>query len=278
MAERIDTPFTNEHFVAFCEQMLGMPYWYGTVVYKCTENLLKRKTRQYPSHYRASRTARYQDDIAKQKVCADCVGLIKGYCWTNGGVGVAEAIGTDKTFSSNYGANGCPDKGANSMFSYAKRKGCKWGTISTLQEVPGLALRAEGHVGVYVGGGYAIEECGFNYGCVKTKVSERKWTHWYQLPFIDYGDALEEDTPAKDSMLTSEALTRNLKKGCTGDDVKQLQANLLKLGYSLPKYGADGKFGSETCAAVRAFQEAQGLTVDGVYGPATHAVMMALVG
>lgn len=39
MSERINTPFTNEHFVAFCEKMVGQPYWYGSVVYKCTENL-----------------------------------------------------------------------------------------------------------------------------------------------------------------------------------------------------------------------------------------------
>ena len=39
MSDRINTPFTNEHFVAFCLSMLGQPYWYGTVVYKCTENL-----------------------------------------------------------------------------------------------------------------------------------------------------------------------------------------------------------------------------------------------
>ena len=35
MSERINIPFSNEHFVAFCEKMIGMPYWYGTVVYKC---------------------------------------------------------------------------------------------------------------------------------------------------------------------------------------------------------------------------------------------------
>lgn len=29
---RIDTPFTNEHFAAFCEKMLGQPYWYGSCV------------------------------------------------------------------------------------------------------------------------------------------------------------------------------------------------------------------------------------------------------
>ena len=76
------------------------------------------------------------------------------------------------------------------MFTYAKSKGCAWGTIDTLPEIPGVALRSDGHVGVYVGDGYAVEERGFSYGCVKTKVSSRKWTHWFQLPFVDYGDAV----------------------------------------------------------------------------------------
>ena len=190
MSERINTPYTNEHFVAFCEKMLGMPYWYGTVVYKCTESLRARKAKQYPAHYGSGRAERYRNDIANKKVCADCVGLIKGYQWTGGGQGVLESIGTDKTFSSKYGSHNCPDKSANGMFSYAKSKGCAWGTIDTLPEVPGVALRFDGHVGVYIGGGYAIEERGFNYGCVKTRVSSHKWTHWYQLPFIDYGDAV----------------------------------------------------------------------------------------
>ena len=95
MAERIDTPFTGEHFAAWCEKMVGQPYWYSAVVYKCTENLRSRKAKQYPAHYGSSRTARYRDNIAKKKVCADCVGLIKGYNWTNGGQGVIESIGTD---------------------------------------------------------------------------------------------------------------------------------------------------------------------------------------
>lgn len=137
MSERINTPYTSEHFVAFCLSMLGQPYWYGTVVYKCSESLRSRKAKQYPSHYKDSRTARYKQDIANKKVCADCVGLIKGYNWTSGGVGVREAIGTDKTFSSKYGGNGCPDKSANGMFTYAKSKGCAWGTIDTLPEIPG---------------------------------------------------------------------------------------------------------------------------------------------
>ncbi len=280
MSERINTPYTNEHFVAFCEEMLGMPYWYGTVVYKCTESLRSRKAKQYPAHYGSGRTSRYHDDIAKKKVCADCVGLIKGYQWTNGGQGVLESVGTDKTFSNKSGANGCPDKGANAMFAYAKSKGCAWGTIDTLPEVPGVALRFDGHVGVYIGTGYAIEERGFNYGCVKTQVSSRKWTHWYQLPFVDYGDAVftggsaaKPDTPSSEYTLG----TRTLMNGSKGTDVKAMQEFLLQLGYTLPKYGADGDFGSETATALKRFQSKAGLAQDGVYGSETHKVLMEAV-
>ena len=279
MSERINTPFTNEHFVAFCLSMIGQPYWYGTVVYKCSESLRSRKARQYPSHYGSSRTARYKDDIAGKKVCADCVGLIKGYNWTSGGVGVMESIGTDKTFSSKYGGNGCPDKSANGMFTYAKSKGCAWGTIDTLPEIPGVALRSDGHVGVYVGDGYAVEERGFSYGCVKTKVSSRKWTHWFQLPFVDYGDAVftggsnvKPDTPATEYTLGS----RSLEKGAKGTDVRTMQELLLQLGFSLPKYGADGSFGAETLSALKAFQSKAGIKSDGIYGTETHAALMAV--
>ena len=92
MAERKDTPFTGEHFAAWCEKMVGQPYWYGSCVYKCTQSLLDRKAKQYPAHYTSGRIKRYKDDIAKKKICADCVGGCKGYAWTNGGVGVLESI------------------------------------------------------------------------------------------------------------------------------------------------------------------------------------------
>ena len=162
-----------------------LPGWLDGLV-----NVFEKTTvgvrKQYPAHYTSGRMKRYKDDIAKKKVCADCVGGCKGYAWTNGGQGVLESIGTSKTFSSKYGAHGCPDKSANGMFSYAKSKGCAWGDISTLPEIPGIALRFDGHVGYYVGNGYAVEWRGFNYGCVRTRVKDRPWTHWYKLPFIDY--------------------------------------------------------------------------------------------
>lgn len=60
-------PFTNEHFAAFLENMLGAPYWYGTCMYKCTEALRARKARQYPSHYSEKRTAQYKRDIEEKR-------------------------------------------------------------------------------------------------------------------------------------------------------------------------------------------------------------------
>ena len=81
-------PLTNEHFVAFCLKMVGQLYWYGTCLYKCSSSVLSRKASQYPSHYGSSRTSRYKQDIAAKKVSADCIGAVKGYAWTNGGVGV----------------------------------------------------------------------------------------------------------------------------------------------------------------------------------------------
>ena len=64
-------------------------------------------------------------------------------------------------------------------------------------------------------------------------------------------------------------LTRTLKKGSKGDDVKQLQKTLIELGYSVGKYGADKNFGNDTKNAVKKFQKAKGLTQDGKVGKNT---------
>lgn len=52
-------------------------------------------------------------------------------------------------------------------------------------------------------------------------------------------------------------------------DVKKLQQDLIKLGYKLPKFGADGDYGKETEAAVKAFQKDAKVAVDGIVGKMT---------
>lgn len=70
---------------------------------------------------------------------------------------------------------------------------------------------------------------------------------------------------------------RILRNGDAGEDVKVMQGYLLKLGYDLGKWGADGDFGDATEMAVKAFQKANGLEADGEYGPKSHAKMLDLL-
>lgn len=70
---------------------------------------------------------------------------------------------------------------------------------------------------------------------------------------------------------------RLLKTGSEGEDVKTLQQYLLRLGYDLGYYGADGDFGSATERALTAFQTDQHLDADGEYGEKTHAALMAAI-
>lgn len=63
---------------------------------------------------------------------------------------------------------------------------------------------------------------------------------------------------------TPAAARSYLMKGDKGDEVKILQENLNYLGYNCGN--ADGDFGSKTDTALRKFQKAYKLTVDGKYG------------
>ena len=58
-----------------------------------------------------------------------------------------------------------------------------------------------------------------------------------------------------------------LKKGSSGDAVKEMQQTLIKLGYLTGK--ADGNFGTKTYEALVAFQKANKLTADGIAGSKT---------
>ena len=67
----------------------------------------------------------------------------------------------------------------------------------------------------------------------------------------------------------------DVKKGNKGEYVAVLQQKLIFNGYSLPHYGIDGDFGSETEKAVKAFQKDHGLTADGVVGKKTWEALNA---
>lgn len=58
-----------------------------------------------------------------------------------------------------------------------------------------------------------------------------------------------------------------------GYDVYALQTALIRQGFNLPQFGADGYFGKECDAAVRAAQKANGLVVDGLAGGKTQEAL-----
>ena len=69
---------------------------------------------------------------------------------------------------------------------------------------------------------------------------------------------------------------KTLKKGDKGAQVKALQALLIGYGYSCGKSGVDGDYGSATKEAVKKYQKANGLTVDGLAGTKTWAKMLGI--
>lgn len=76
------------------------------------------------------------------------------------------------------------------------------------------------------------------------------------------GENVSTSAPANDGIL---------RVGVSGSEVKTMQQKLIAVGYSCGKYGADGKFGSDTKAALKHFQSDYSLEFDGEYGPISKA-------
>ena len=78
-------------------------------------------------------------------------------------------------------------------------------------------------------------------------------------------------TPAPAPTPTPQPSINNdvLSIGDTGEDVRELQEWLVKLGYNVGSKGPDGDFGSKTYAAVIDFQRKYNLKDDGIVGPLT---------
>lgn len=158
-------------------------YVMGTFGLVLTESLLEAKIRQLPDDILP-----YEDFIRANYIgrrTADCIGLIKSYSWYD--------VDTGKI---NYGSNGMPDVGADGIYRNAREKG----PISTMPEIPGLLVHSNGHIGIYIGDGYAIEAMGTRYGVVKTRVANRNWTGWCKNPYIDY----IEETPEQETEVADE--------------------------------------------------------------------------
>jgi len=262
----------------YAESKIGCAYIYGGYgEKKCTPSFRKERAGAYPGQknniYNNCKVL-----SGKQSTCTgckwdgkqsyDCAQLTRYACKAGG----QELV-----------------SGANSQWN--KTPWYKKGTIDSLPDVPGVILyhvNASGtmtHTGVYVGGGYAVEARAAKYGVVKTVVKNRTWTHWAALPGVLTGEVVattpsiekpESPAPAVPSTTTkaSEVITMTtLRNGSQGTQVRVLQWLLNENGYNAGT--VDGIFGTNTKNAVKAFQKARGLEVDGVVGKNTWSKLLA---
>lgn len=122
------------------------------------------------------------------------------------------------------------------------------------------------HTGLHIGDGKIIHcSNGVQWG----DISEKGWTH-YAIPAGLY-TAEEVKMAGKPEIDKTENTPPTLRRGSRGDDVKKLQETLNALGYDCG--AADGIFGVKTEAAVRKFQQVNGLAADGIAGKNTLTLL-----
>lgn len=190
-------------------------------------------------------TVRYGQQWVGRHV-ADCSGLLK---WAFQALGGDVYHGSDTIFR-----------------KYTVRTGPVAGQVAIK---PGTAVfmvnsGRRTHVGLYVGQGKCIEAQGTRTGVVESELSA--WDEWGTLVGVDYTGVAAE---------TIEADCPTLRRGDEGPQVLAAQELLLAAGFTVGEKGADGVFGRDTEAAVRALQEARGLAPDGVVGPLTWQALRA---
>lgn len=198
-------------------------YVYGSWGNKLTVSFCDSKYKQYPNINTKTRTNKYKKLCDGKHYGFDCVGLIKSYYW--GGYGKAKY-------------NAKTDVSANGMYNNAKVKG----NISTIDKSrKGLLVQKNGHIGIYIGNDEVIE-CTIDSkakqshglgGVCKTKLSDRKWEHWLECPYIDYVDEPKEKPVGT---ITVASGSWNVREGA---GVKYKVVRVVKGGTKLDYYGIE---------------------------------------
>ena len=153
--------------------------------------------------------------------------------------------------------------GSNTIFkSYCSLTGKK----GSKDLLPGTAVftgteQSKPHIGLFIGNNTVIEAKGTTAGVITSSLSDKKWTFWGELKDVHY-----EGQPEPTGKPT-------LRKGDRGSFVTLMQTELIAKGYSCGAKSADGIFGKDTEAAVKAFQRDNGLNPDGICGQKTWAML-----
>ena len=182
-------------------------------------------------------------------------------------------IGNYKSFKYTFKGN------AEDWFTYAKSIGLKTGNTPKLGAVicwragkVGLSSDGPGHVAIVEqlnsDGSIVTSESGWSVNKLFWTTRRKKNSNWdqsksYTFQGFIYNPAVEDDEPSY------------LKRGSTGEAVKQLQHSLNTFGwYDLKE---DGIFGLATEKAVKDMQTKLGLEVDGIYGSESEKALSTII-
>lgn len=149
-----------------------------------------RYTQNHSYNRQSSRTAKIKA-VSADTFGFDCVGLIKGLLWGWSGA-------KSKTYGgAKYAANGVPDINADTMIARCASVSTSFSGIQ-----PGEVVWTEGHIGVYIGNGLAVESTpswadGVQITAVlnigrKAGYKGRRWKKHGRLPYVAYGKSLDE--------------------------------------------------------------------------------------
>jgi len=197
---------TNKELVSKLQNVVDdykTVYMWGVVGSPVTESIIAQKVKQYPFWYTSDRVTFFKSFVNKGYFAFDCVCLIKAILWGWNG-------DTNKTYGGAvYTSNGVPDIDANTMIYRSLNVSTDFSKIEI-----GEALWCEGHIGVYIGNGKAIECTSSwsnnvqvtavkNIGTI-SGLNLRQWTKHGKLPYITY-EAATSTPPDKSSVWATES-------------------------------------------------------------------------
>jgi peptidoglycan hydrolase-like protein with peptidoglycan-binding domain len=247
----------------------------GMFGFPITKSSLDKKANQKGlENWYANNRARLDKEVGKNCFGFDCVCLLKAILW-----------GWNGNFKSAYGgatylSNDVPDFGDGNAMSY-----CTGVSSDMSNLVAGEWLWMNGHVGVYVGNGLVVEATmAWTKNVLVSKLSDRKWLKHGKPKWLDFSSA--EVPPKAIPTKTNNMYNKN---------VHEWQNASILEGFTFPKAGADGIWGSECrsvagksvmtkalvsrkCNRVAWLQKILGSfykgKVDGLFGSLTHQAVV----
>lgn len=247
---------TSYGLVDYAKAQLGNPYWWGGYGLIANQALLNQMKALYPGVYNTEYYSNAPSQFGKRVF--DCVGLIKGYRWS-------------ETPTSNPVYVASEDVAVSGLYNQCKNRG----SIETMPDVPGTCVFIGGdHVGVYIGDGMVIEARSHKDGVVSSRLDSRPWNKWGQPSWIEYPSVEYYDWFSELSQRDQETVAKwpTLHRGQKSGYAGALQ--LLLVFYGGFGIEVDGDFGQKTFDALVKWQKGMNLEPDGICGKQTWASFM----